>query len=110
MYDPDPVSLYGELIQELEKRKVAFLQIKECGDIDQRNPGKKDQVPPREQIQDCCKQFRKLFTGTIIQNDGFKIEEGIEKGWQKAQDGFADAMTFGRLAIANPDLAQRIKN
>lgn len=34
-FDSDPLQTYSALIRELEKRKIAFIQLKETGDIDQ---------------------------------------------------------------------------
>lgn len=50
-----------------------------------------------------CAELKKKFGGACIANEGFTSEsaEAILKS------GDADAVAFGRLFIANPDLPQR---
>lgn len=60
----------------------------------------------KEQIEDVCKAFRPFFTGILIGNDSFTPETGIAK----IRSGLCDAISFGRLYISNPDLAERITN
>lgn len=52
------------------------------------------------------KEFRRVFKGTIIGNCGYErknAEEDIE-------NGYADAIAFGRPYISNPDLVARFAN
>ncbi len=48
---------------------------------------------------------RKAFDGVLIANDSITPAEGADL----IAKGEADAVSFGRLYIANPDLAQRIR-
>jgi len=48
-------------------------------------------------------QLKKAFGGTYIANEGF-TQEGAE---QAIASGVADAVAFGKLFIANPDLPKR---
>ena len=50
--------------------------------------------------------MRETFDGLFVVNGEFEPEEA--KQW--IQDGKADAVSFGRLFLANPDLPTRIKN
>lgn len=59
---------------------------------------------PKKQIEDVCKALRPFFKGLIIANYGFNQETGLKK----LQSGTCDAVSFGRLYISNPDLAERI--
>jgi N-ethylmaleimide reductase len=60
----------------------------------------------KEQIPDVGAAFRPYFSGLLIDNDGFDEKTGIEK----IRKGICDAISFGRLYISNPDLAERITN
>ena len=48
-------------------------------------------------------RYRKLFGGPLIANHGF----GRETGNAIVEAGLADAVSFARLFIANPDLVSR---
>lgn len=48
--------------------------------------------------------MRAAFDGVFIVNGGFEVDEA--EAWVK--DGRADAVCFGRMFIANPDLPARI--
>lgn len=61
---------------------------------------------PKTQIEDVCKTFRPFFKGLIVANFGFDQDSGLKK----IQSGDCDAISFGRLYISNPDLAERIIN
>lgn len=49
--------------------------------------------------------LRALFPGVYIANNGYDRETAVEA----VERGRADAVAFGRLAIANPDLVERLK-
>lgn len=59
---------------------------------------------PVEQIDDVCKTFRPFFSGLMFANYGFNPESGLKK----IQSGSCDGVSFGKLYISNPDLAERI--
>lgn len=61
-------------------------------------------VPAKKQIEDVCQTFRPAFNGLIIANNGFNAETGLEKLRSKN----CDAVSFAKLYITNPDLAERI--
>ena len=48
---------------------------------------------------------RKLFTGKIIANGGFESESAAAA----IEQGEADAISFGRYFVSNPDLPKRIR-
>ena len=48
--------------------------------------------------------MREAFDGCFIANGNFEPEEAAQ--W--VADGHADAIAFGRLFLANPDLPERI--
>lgn len=55
-------------------------------------------------MADVCKVLRPYFNGLLIGNDSFTPETGL----QKIRDGLCDTISFGKLYISNPDLAERI--
>ncbi len=89
MGDSDPAALFGYVGKELGQRGIAFIFARE------------DQTEPR-----LAPLVRKAFGGFLIANDGLTPDTGAAL----VESGEADAVSFGRLFIANPDLPARIKS
>ena len=53
---------------------------------------------------------RKNWKGTLIANTGYADNDKIGSARELISSGGADAVSFARLAISNPDLPQRIKS
>ncbi|MEO6053003.1 MAG: alkene reductase [Chthoniobacterales bacterium] len=88
MGDSNPAATFGYVARELGKRKIAFLCTRESL--------KQPRLSP---------MMREEFGGITIANEGFTLETA-----EKAlADGEADAVAFGQLYIANPDLALRFQ-
>ena len=82
----DLAGLFGYVAGELGKRKIAFLCARESYDETALGP-----------------ELKRIFGGVYIANQEFtkaSAEEAIASGK-------ADAVAFGKLYIANPDLAER---
>jgi 2,4-dienoyl-CoA reductase-like NADH-dependent reductase (Old Yellow Enzyme family) len=91
MGDSDPAATFGHVARELGRRKIAFLCARESYD----GGG----VPP------LGPQLKKIFGGVYIANEGFTRDSA-----QLAiQNGLADAVAWGKLFIANPDLPERFR-
>ena len=91
MGDEDPGSLFLHVARELGKRQLAFLCLRESHDPAQNPP-----LGPA---------MKREFGGVLIANEGFTADSArlaIERG-------HADAVAFGKAAIANPDLPARIR-
>lgn len=86
MHDSNPLETFTYLAQELGKRKLAFLCVRESLGPNRIGP-----------------EMKKAFGGSYIANEGFTLETAE----QVIQTGEADAVAFGKLFIANPDLPQR---
>jgi 2,4-dienoyl-CoA reductase-like NADH-dependent reductase (Old Yellow Enzyme family) len=86
MGDSDLLATFTYVGRELGKRKIAFLMAREA-----RKP---DSIGP---------QIKDAFGGVYIANEGFD-QASAE---QALADGVADAVAFGKLIIANPDLVAR---
>jgi N-ethylmaleimide reductase len=88
MQDSDPLATFGYLARELGKRGIAFICARESlGD---------KRIGP---------QLKKAFGGVYIANE--KMTKKIAE--QVISNGEADAVAFGQLFIANPDLPKRLK-
>ncbi len=88
MGDSDPLATFSYVAQELGKRKLAFICAREHVGPDWIGP-----------------QLKKAFGGKYLVNEGFTQETA-----QHALDtGEADAVVFGKLFLANPDLPARFK-
>lgn len=89
--EPEQMALY--LADEFNKREIAYLSVAEpswVGGISLTNTFKK--------------RIRDAFSGVLI----YAGEYTPEKAEAAVKSGFADAVGFGRLYIANPDLVERI--
>ncbi len=86
MGDSNPAATFGYVARELGRRKIAFICARERVGPDSIGP-----------------QLRAAFGGVYIVNEGFTHQSA-----QQALDaGRADAVAFGKLFIANPDLPAR---
>ncbi|WP_026821278.1 alkene reductase [Arthrobacter castelli] len=87
MGDSDPRSVFGHAAEELGRRKVAFLFIREI-----------------EAEDSLLSHLRSLFAGQVIANE----EMDADDAFRLIESGNADAVAFGRDYIATPDLAERL--
>jgi 2,4-dienoyl-CoA reductase-like NADH-dependent reductase (Old Yellow Enzyme family) len=87
MGDSNPLATFGYVVKELGKRKIAFVFARE---------GQGEGY-----IGD---QLKSLFSGVYIVNQGLTPESAQEL----IVTGRADAVSFGKAFIANPDLPKRI--
>jgi 2,4-dienoyl-CoA reductase-like NADH-dependent reductase (Old Yellow Enzyme family) len=86
MGDSDKLATFGYVARQLGARKIAFICAREHKAADSIGP-----------------QLKSLFGGVYIANEGFdqaSAEAAIAAGE-------ADAVAFGKLYIANPDLVER---
>ena len=86
MHDSNPAATFGYVARELGKRGLAFLCAREYLGSDRLGP-----------------QLKKQFGGVYIANEKYTHELAD----QVIRDGEADAVAFGQLFIANPDLPVR---
>jgi N-ethylmaleimide reductase len=90
MEDSDPESLVAYVAGRLNSRRIAFLELRHD-----------DQAQPREQT--LLRIAREHFQGVLMTNGSYTRETGMAV----IADGAADAVVYGRLYIANPDLVER---
>jgi len=91
--DEETLAGYDALVAELSDRPVAYLHLRG------RAPGAPGAVPDFGAIA----RYRPLLRAPLIANHGF----GRETGNAIVGAGIADAVSFGRFFIANPDLVAR---
>jgi 2,4-dienoyl-CoA reductase-like NADH-dependent reductase (Old Yellow Enzyme family) len=86
MGDSAPAVTFGYVAEQLGQRRIAFLAVRESV-----GPGR---LGP---------DLKRKFGGAYIANEGFTFETAN----QTIAAGEADAVAFGKLFIANPDLPRR---
>jgi 2,4-dienoyl-CoA reductase-like NADH-dependent reductase (Old Yellow Enzyme family) len=86
MHDSNPPATFGYVACELGRRGLGFLFAREFFGPDRLGP-----------------QLKKQFGGVYIANEKYTLAQAN----QVIQDGEADAVAFGQLFIANPDLPAR---
>ncbi len=108
MGDSDRLATFTYVARELGKRRIAFICAREARRPEQRRgevrSGSPSAVRPNED-DSIGPQVKEAFSGVYIVNEGF-TKESAE---QALADGVADAVAFGKLIIANPDLVARFK-
>jgi len=86
MLDSNPAATFGYVARELGMREIGFLFAREYFGPDRLGP-----------------QLKKQFGGVFIANEKYTLAQAN----QVIQNGEADAVAFGQLFIANPDLPAR---
>lgn len=88
MGDSNPKAIFGHVADELEKRKIAFIFVRET-----------------EAEDSLLGEIKRRFAGPVIANELMTKQDG-----ERLLDaGLADALAFGRDYIATPDLAERLR-
>ncbi len=101
MWDSDPRATFGYVVRELGRLGVGYVHIMEAAATDVANgPGLSasyEAIP--------VSYFRSFYRGVLIVNSAFTLE----KAQVYLKEGWADAVAFGTLFIANPDLPERFR-
>ncbi|HEU5177212.1 MAG TPA: alkene reductase [Burkholderiales bacterium] len=92
--DPDPAPAYQFLVRTLNERKLGFLELADTSFWYGRFE--------RSRMLDLVKP---VFDGIVIANGGIEPAQANEL----ISQGAVDAVSFGRLWMANPDLPERIR-
>ncbi|AYZ62519.1 alkene reductase [Burkholderia multivorans] len=88
MGDSDPAATFGYVARELGRRKIAFIFTRESYTGDPLSP-----------------RLKEAFGGPLIANEKFTLDTAQ----QVLERGDADAIAWGQLFIANPDLPRRFE-
>jgi len=91
--DEKTLAAYDGLVAGLDGRPVTYLHLRG------RAPAVPGAVPDFGELA----RYRRLFAGPVIANHGFNSESGNAV----VEGGIADAVSFARLFVANPDLVSR---
>jgi N-ethylmaleimide reductase len=100
IHDSDPLELFRFVISELSKRRIAYLHLIEARGSE---IGLTDDL--HENAQNNAVLFRSTFDGPLLSAAAYTPESAAEAIDKKQ----ADAIVFGRMFIANPDLVARIR-
>jgi len=112
--DSNPRATFSYVASELNKREVAYIHLLEGTSYDESGdvPLYKRLVSkasngsgPRPGEDFLAPVIRSLFHGVLILNSGYDRESAEEV----VASGLADAVSFGKLFIANPDLPRRFQ-
>lgn len=88
MSDSNPRAIFGYVADELAKRGIAFIFVREI-----------------EGEDSLLSEIKRRFGGVVIANELMSKEDGE----RHIETGAADALAFGREYIATPDLAERLQ-
>jgi N-ethylmaleimide reductase len=95
--DSNPVALFTAAAAALDKIGIAFLELRE-----QRPDG----TFGASDVPRVSPDIRKVFSGPLVLNQDYDAA----RAQADLDSGLADAISFGRPYIANPDLVARLKN
>ena len=100
IHDSNPLLLFRSAIEALSPMRLAYLHLIE---------GRGSEIGLTDELHkdalNNARLFRHSFNGPLISAAAYTPDSAS----QTVKDGHADAVAFGRLYIANPDLVERIK-
>lgn len=99
--DSDPIALFTYVIGKLSDRGIAYLHLVEPRAS---SAGLGDEASLDS--SNNAETFRRAFDGPVISAGGY----GAESAATSIDEGHADAIAFGRIFIANPDLVDRLRD
>ena len=94
--DSDPAATFGEAARVLQDLGIGFLELRQPGPDG--TFGQTD-VPQQDAL------IRSIYTGPLVLNSDYTPEQAAAD----VASGRADAISFGRPFISNPDLVERIR-
>lgn len=100
MADSDTLALFDHAARELGTRGIAYVHV-----VGPRADQNSDVNAIDSDAPDAAHTFRDAFGGPIISAGGYVSETAA----RAVAEGGADAIAFGRLFIANPDLPNRFR-
>lgn len=100
MRDSNPVALFTYALEQLSERGVAYVHL-----VEPRAANAEGDTSIDPALIETAKVYRKAFRGALISAGGYNRELAE----QAVASGYADAVAFGRLFLANPDLPERLR-
>ena len=98
--EADPQPLYAHLIAELSALGLSYLHL-----IEPRASGAGAADVDHQHVPSAAKLFRSAWRGVLIAAGNFNGDSAA----QMINEGYADAIAFGRYFISNPDLPERLR-
>jgi hypothetical protein len=95
--DSDPPSVYLPAARELDRIGIAFLELRELGPDGTFGASQQPKVSPL---------LRPVFTRPLVLNQDYRLHSAQAD----VATGAADAVSFGRPFISNPDLVDRLRS
>lgn len=102
MSDSDPVKLFNYVFGQMSLRGIGYVHVIEPRAT---NAGGGGSDLTDESVPSTSKLFRKFFNGVFISAGGYNLDSAREA----VESQTVDAVAFGRIFIANPDLPQRFQ-
>ncbi|HXG99997.1 MAG TPA: alkene reductase [Sphingomicrobium sp.] len=96
-HDSDGHALFTAAAATLEELEVPWIELREPGPQSSFRATDEPPVSPA---------MRKVYSGKIVLNSDY----GADSGAARLAEGVADAISFGRPFLANPDLVERIRS
>ena len=95
LIDENPQDTFDHVVQQLNPRRLAFLDIlKGTGG-----------AAPEQWAAFDYRRTRQIYEGNLILNNAYDFASAQAE----LQEGHADAIAFGKLLLANPDLVERFR-
>ncbi len=94
--DSNPVALFTAAAAELQRIGISFLELREQKTFGSFGKSDVPRVSP---------DIRKVFTNPLVLNQEYTADTAAED----VASGLADAISFGRPYISNPDLVERLR-
>lgn len=98
--EPEPMPLYSHLVKELDALGLVYLHL-----IEPRASGAGQGEVDHQNVPFASELFRPLWSRALIAAGNYKPDTAEAT----VASGQADAIAFGRLFIANPDLPERLR-
>jgi 2,4-dienoyl-CoA reductase-like NADH-dependent reductase (Old Yellow Enzyme family) len=95
--DSDPLTVFVPAATALSEIGIAFLELREPGP---------DGTFRRTDVPRLSPEIRQAFAGPLVLNSDY---DTAAEAQAKLDEGIADAISFGRTFLANPDLPERLR-
>ena len=95
--DSNPIALFTAAAAALEAIGIGFLELREVKPYGKFGTTEVPRVSP---------QIREVFAGPLVLNQEYRFDNAVED----LSSGLADAISFGRPFISNPDLPARLRD
>jgi 2,4-dienoyl-CoA reductase-like NADH-dependent reductase (Old Yellow Enzyme family) len=95
--DSNPVPLFTAAAAALQELEIAFLELREIKNFG--NFGRTD-------VPRVSPEIRRVFSNPLVLNQEYTLESATKD----LASGLADAISFGRPFISNPDLPARLRS